>query len=134
MKRFFLVVLSVLCLTAFESFAQNFKFMSTDFAYKVLQDNGYWSDWSEWEESRCLININLDREEINIYSQEPQEFTIYDMMDPETDSEGGKQYKMKCVDGDGLRCSVRLRIQTDGQRQLYVDYSDIMYVYCMVEK
>ena len=58
--------------------AQTTKYYSTDFAYKVKNDYGQWSDWSKWESSRCLITISLDRNVINIYSEEPQEFDIYD--------------------------------------------------------
>ena len=134
MKKLFLILSCLFCMSAFDAIAQNYKFMSTDFAVKVKQDNGYWSDWSDWQESHCLININLDREEVNIYSKEPQEFTIYSVMDSEIDSDGGEQFKMKCVDGEGLRCTIRLRVQSDGQKQLYVDYSDLMYVYCIEAK
>ena len=134
MKKLSLIILSILCASLLESAAQNYKYMSTDFSIKILQDNGYWSDWSDWAESHCLININLDREEINIYSEEPQEFTIYGMEETERDSDGGEQLKFKCIDVDGLRCSVRLRVQSDGQMQLYVDYSDVMYVYCIEDK
>ena len=134
MKRLFLIISMLLCFASVESFAQNYKYMSTDFAFKIKKDNGYWSDWSDWEQTRCLININFDREEINIYSNEPQEFTIYDWSDEERDSEGGKQLKFKCIDANGLRCVVRVRVQSDGQMQLYVDYNDIMYVYCIEEK
>jgi hypothetical protein len=121
-------------MTAIESFAQNYKFMSTDFAMKYKDDYGNWSDWTEWEESHCLVNINLDREEINIYSSEPQEFSIYDSTETEMDDDGGEQMKFMCIDADGLRCVVRLRVQDDGQMQLYVDYNDLMYVYCIEEK
>ena len=134
MKKLILIVSLLLCAASFESLAQNYKYMSTDFAYKVLKSNGYWSEWSDWEDSHCLININLDREEVNIYSDEPQEFTIYDSSNTKLDANGGKQLKLKCVDSDGLRCVVRLRVQSDGQMQLYVDYNDLMYVYCIEER
>lgn len=134
MKKLILIVSLLLCAASFESLAQNYKYMSTDFAYKVLKSNGYWSEWSDWEDSHCLININLDREEVNIYSDEPQEFTIYDSSNTKLDANGGKQLKLKCVDSDGLRCVVRLRVQSNGQMQLYVDYNDLMYVYCIEER
>ena len=134
MKKLILIISCFFCMTAIEAFAQNYKFMSTDFAMKVKNDYGYWTDWTEWEESHCLININLDREEIHIYSNEPQEFSIYDSTDSEYDSDGGEQMKFMCIDADGLRCVVRLRVQSDGQAQLYVDYNDLMYVYCTEAK
>lgn len=129
-----LLILSLVLFSFVEVNAQNYKYYTTDFAFKVKAD-GSWSDWSDWIETRCLVNINLDREEINIYSDTPQEFTIYDCDDDVfDDSEGGSQFEMSCIDADGLRCSVRLRVQSNGQLQLYVDYNDVMYVYCLEEK
>jgi hypothetical protein len=131
-----LLLLLALVIGSFASVeAQNYKYYTTDFAFKIKADNGSWTDWSDWIETRCLVNINLDREEICIYSDTPQEFTIYDSDDDVfDDDEGGSQFEMACIDADGLRCSVRLRVQSDGQLQLYVDYNDIMYVYCLEGK
>lgn len=114
--------------------AQNLKYYTTDFALKVQYDDGSWSDWTDWEDSHCLVNINLDREEINIYSSTPQEFTIYRYEEDSIyDDGGGEQLKLFCVDKDGLRCEIRLRIYEQAL-QLYVDYSDVIFVYNLVEK
>lgn len=134
MKKFLLLISLVLCSYATIE-AQNYKYNTTDFAFKIQDEYGTWSDWSDWIETRCLVNINLDREEICIYSDKPQEFSIYEY-DEDTfdDEEGGSQFEMSCIDADGLRCNVRLRVQNDGLLQLYVDYSDVMYVYCLEER
>lgn len=52
-------------------------------------------------------------------SETPQEFIVYDS-EEETfyDGDGGEQFEMSCVDNDGTL-------------QLYVDYSDLMMVYCL---
>ena len=135
MKKLIIIISFLLCFAGIDSFAQNYKYMTTDFAYKVKDNYGNWSDWSDWEDSRCLVNINLDREEISIYSDERQEFTIYEWAEDTTrDSDGGEQMEFSCVDADGLRCTIRLRVQNDGQMQLYVDYRNLMYVYCIEEK
>ena len=42
---------------------------------------------------------------------------------------GGTTISYSCVDDDGLRCGIRLRVQSDGSLQLYVDYNDAMWVY-----
>lgn len=132
-KIFALIVISFMFVTN-EISAQNLKYYTTDFAYKVKYNNGNWSDWSDWEDSHCLVNINLDRDEINIYSSTPQEFTIYKYEEDSIyDNDGGEQLKLYCVDDDGLRCHVRLRIHEDSL-QLYVDYDDVTYVYNLIEK
>jgi hypothetical protein len=135
MRKFIVILTFLLCFAGIDVMAQNYKYMTTDFAYKVKNEYGRWSAWSDWEDSHCLVNINLDREEISIYSEEPQEFTIYEYSEDTTmDSDGGEQFEFSCVDADGLRCSIRLRVQSDGQMQLYVDYRDLMYVYCIKER
>lgn len=113
--------------------AQTTKYYSTDFAYKVKNDYGQWSDWSKWESSRCLITISLDRNVINIYSEEPQEFDIYDSEGNVTDSDG-ESLILNCVDKNGLRCAVRLRVQNNGIFQLYVEYNDVIFVYCIEKR
>lgn len=134
MKR---ILLSILALILFSTtaYAQTFKYKTTDFAYKTYDFNtGIWSDWSDWESSDMLVVISLDREVINIYSEEMQEYDIFDYEGTSTDASGGESMTFNCVDRDGLRCNIRLRIQSDGIKQLYVDYNDIMWVYSMVEK
>lgn len=53
---------------AVDTNAQTYKYYSTDFAYKTKDRYGYWSGWSDWEPSRCLVSISLDKNIINIYS------------------------------------------------------------------
>ena len=113
--------------------AQTYKYYSTDFAIKAKNEYGYWSDWSDWEPCKCLVIINFERNVINIYSKEPQEFDIYEDVGEEKDREGSS-FSLKCVDKDGLRCSVRFRMQNNGVLQLYVEYNDIMYVYCLIKR
>lgn len=134
MKKFILACLFLTALIS-SSFAQSYKYYSTEFAYKVKNDYGTWSEWSDWVSSHCLITINLDRNVINIYSDEPQEYDIYDYDDSFIDDrDGGQSLTLKCVDRDALRCQIRLRVQTNSQLQLYVDYNDVMFVYNIILK
>jgi hypothetical protein len=114
--------------------AETYKFYSTDFAYKIKDSDGYWGEWSDWEKSHCLITISTDRDVINIYSQTPQEFDIYETVGESSDDDEGETIEFKCVDADGLRCHIRIRKQKDGVLQMYVDYDDIMYVYCLEKR
>lgn len=133
MKKFLTLSAAILCSLVVCS-AEVLKLQATSFAYKSQNDYGYWSDWSDWERSSCLIVINGDNDRIDIYSSVPQEYDIYDYEGESSDLEGGTQYTFKCVDDDGLRCSVRFRIQSNGDAQLYVDYSNAIWVYNVVQK
>lgn len=133
MKRLFFLTLFFMFGVIMNTEAQTYKYYSTDFAYKTKNTNGYWSEWSEWEESRCLVTINLDRDVINIYSETIQEFDIYEM-EGDSEDEDGISFTLRCIDKNGLRCSVRFRKQNNGILQLYIQYKDLMYVYCLKEK
>ena len=134
MKKILTLIVISFMFISNEIIAQNLKYYTTDFSVKIKYDDGSWSNWSDWEDSHCLVNINLDREEINIYSSTPQEFTIYKYEEGSIyDNDGGEQIKLFCVDKDGLRCTIRLRIY-ENTLQLYVDYNDVVYVYNLIEK
>lgn len=111
------------------------KFTAYEFSYKTHNEySNYWTDWSSWQDCNILIVINIDIGRINIYSASTQEFDIIQYYDIYTDNDGDSTLKMECVDADGVRCTVRIIIRQDGTKQLYCDYSNIMYVYNMYNK
>lgn len=112
--------------------AQTYKFKTYAFAYKQLASFG-WTDWTDWQQSEMLVVISLDRGVINVYSRDTQEYDIVEYEGEERDREGNSM-KFLCVNEDGLRCNIRLRTQNDGNRQLYVDFSDVMWVYGLTER
>ena len=128
------LLLMALCASMMVS-AEVFKFQATSLSSKHFNEyGGYWSEWSDWENCNILVVINSSAEKINIYSSVTQEYDIYDSHDVSYDNDGGQTATFNCIDADGLRCDVRLRVQSDGQAQLYVDYSDFMFVYNIESK
>lgn len=107
------------------------KMQSTELALKLYDyETQSWHDWSDWEDCSVLIVINTDNDTFTIYSSQIQKYDIYKYGDQGvSDGQDGKLWYFDCVNEDGLRCAVRLRIQSDGARQLYVDYSDASWVY-----
>ena len=134
MKKFLLALLMVLGVATVAN-AQVTKYRATSFSYKMQQSNGSWTDWSSWESSSVLIVVNTNNDSVQIYSKETQEFDILKVVsDWHNDGDGGQQFEVACVDKDGLRCHMRFRKLNSGDMQLYVDYSDCMYVYNIVQK
>ncbi len=133
MKRSIFLTLAFLFGVVLIANAQTLKYYSTDFCYKAKDKYGNWSKWTDWESSNCLISMSFDRRVINIYSNTIQEFDIYDEMGQSSD-DNGKSYTLCCIDKDGLRCRVRLRLQNDGVLQMYVEYNDVIYAYCIEER
>lgn len=133
-KKFYLMLVCGLFALS-TSFAQTYKYQTTDFAYKYKNDYGVWTNWSEWEPSNMLVVLSLDRNILSIYSKELQEYDIYDWGNGfESESDGGSSWKLRGVNRDGLRCGIRLRVQSDGQMQMYIDFNDFMWVYCVYRK
>lgn len=131
----FIGMMILFCLSSVTTDAQTYKYQTTSFAYKTYDYQWKrWTEWSDWENSSMLVVISLDREVISIYSQSIQEYDIVEYQGEERDSDGGESVKFLCVNEDGLRCNIRLRTQRDGQRQLYVDFSDMMWVYSIVDR
>ena len=128
MKRIF-TFLTAICCSILMLQAETIKLNATSFAYKYQNEYGYWTDWTDWEDCRILVVINTETDRINIYSNSHQEYDVYDYTPEYSDDKGGRTTTFKCVDADGDRCEIRLRQQRDGQFQLYIDYSNIMWVY-----
>ena len=133
MKRVIFLWMAILFGAIINVSAQTLKYYSTDFCYKVKDEHGYWTKWTEWKPSNCLISVSLDRRVINIYSKTIQEFDIYDEMG-ESEDDSGHSYTLCCIDKDGLRCRIKFRLQDNGILQIYVEYNDAIYVYCIEER
>ena len=125
MKRFILVfgLLSASSLSAQTYYYKTFQF---SIKYKT---NGVWSNWSDWESSNMTLTIDLDRDVITVYSEKRQIYKVLENMGSYTDESQGRQTKFYVVDQDGDLGYVRLRIEKNGNSQVYVDFNDIMWVY-----
>ncbi len=129
MKKLFFT-LAFLVISMFSCmYAQTYRYTTTDFAYRYVSNSGRWTDWSDWQDSRMLVVLSLDRNVLTIYSEEMQEYDIYDWGETQESSDGSSTLEMRGVNRDGLRCGIRIRVQRDGQKQLYIDFNDMMWVY-----
>lgn len=128
MKRFFIAAMLLLAFTFANAQVQTYR--TTSYAYKTYSYTyRTWSDWSDWIKCEVIVTLNLNTDVITIYSNKTQIYKVYAYTDPYYDDGGGVQIKFSVIDQDGDRGTVRLRIQNDGNSQLYVDFADIMWVY-----
>ena len=110
------------------SFAQSLQyFRTTSFAYRYA-DRGQWSSWSDWEICQMNMTIDLANDMIYIYSERTQIYNVlYQEASPYDSS--GQQIKFRVIDQDGDYGHIRLRIENNGNSQIYVDFADIAWVY-----
>ena len=132
MKKLFILLLALFCFVQF-NYAEITKLRTSHIAYQSKNEySGMWGEWGSWEDCNVLIVIDYDKERITIYSQRTQEYDIITQTQEDEDYESNSLY-FDCVDAEGLRCTVQIRIYNDGERgaQLYVTYSDIRWVYAI---
>jgi hypothetical protein len=114
------------------SFGQVTKFKSSAIASKFKNEStGNWSKWSEFEKTEVLITIDLTNDRIKIFSKKEQIYDIIKYFEKVTDSDGDDTLEFQCVNEDGLKCHLRFVVlnSNNGRRQLYIDFSDMMWVY-----
>lgn len=120
-----ILILFTTILISVSAFAQNtLWFQATAFAYKP----NYSSTWSDWESSNVKISIDQYNEVITIYSQQTQIYKVVQRLPSPYDS-SGIQEKYKVIAANGYYYYIRLRIDNEGNSQLYVDANDVSLVY-----
>ena len=131
MKNIFKIFILSLILFLFYNTcdAQVYKLRAYEFSYKTYSYYSGWSEWSDWSNCQILVVVDIDNYRIKIYSQSEQEYDIIETESEQTDYKGNKTTKMVAIDKDGSRCNVRIRTDVNLNKQLYIDYSDMMWVY-----
>lgn len=133
MKRFifsFLLIFGLLSASSLN--AQVLRFKTYQFSIKYKK-NDVWGDWSDWQPSDLRVLIDLDEDMITVKSEKIQVYQVLEHDSSYTDKSGGKQLKYYVKDQDGDKGYVRLRVETNNNIQLYVDFNDVMWVYNMKE-
>ena len=127
MKKLFLLFFIALTFTIVKS--QTYRYNATSFAYKVVNSYGYWTNWTDWESCNVPIVMDYDNDVVTIYSNKTQIYRITKYIRKYTDSSGGSQVEFNFVDQDYDKGVMRLRIERNGNSQMYIDFANIMWVY-----
>lgn len=114
--------------------AQVYYYRTTEFAYKQAYSDGTWTNWSDWEDSNLLVVINFSQDIVKINSPTKQIYHITKYIRNYTDNSGGKQVEFSFIDQDYDRGNMRLRIEKNGNSQIYIDFANIMWVYNVVRE
>ena len=93
---------------------------------------GEWTDWSEWEESGMIITMNLTKDVVEILSPKAQIYNITENKGLYIDQDGSRNVNFSFVDQDGYKGVIRLRIEKNGNSQMYIEYANVMWVYNLI--
>ena len=100
-------------------------------AYQYTQKMSYASDFDDWTTVNIPITFNLTTDQIIIYSQRTQTYYIY-KYETYTSNEGRRAVRFYFVDQDLDKGCCRLLIRNDGTSQIYIDFSNISWVYNVI--
>lgn len=129
MKRFVIIIMfGLLCIGATQ--AQTQWYRATEFAIRAV-NNGRWTSWSDWKSVNINVKFDLSNDIIVIYSNETQIYKVLEQVSSPYDSKG-TQVKFRVIDQDYDVGYLRLRIENNGNSQIYIDFSDISWVYNVV--
>ena len=128
MKKLLLMLMLLFTISINTYGAEVYIYKTTGFAIKQVV-NGRWTNWSDWQESDMYVTINFDTDVVKIFSPETQVYKITEYVRKYTDESDGQQIEFRFIDQDGDRGSMRLRIERNGNSQIYIEFSDIMWVY-----
>ena len=135
MKNFIKTIcIAFMLLFAFSSnsYSQTYTYRAYSAAYKYVQ-NGRWTDWTDWERVSTLITIDYDNDVIRVYASVAQVYVVVDYDGSFTDDSGGQQIQFSVIDQDYDKGKVRLRIEKNGNSQLYVEFADVIFVWNVVK-
>lgn len=126
MKKIILGIILTLFMSI-PSFSQIINFKATSVAIK---EAGY--RWSDWQKCDILITFNLRTDKVVIYSRSIQIYKVITQGQNFIDESGGEQVKYDVIDQDDDLGNMRLRVERNGNSQIYIDFADVSWVYNVI--
>lgn len=130
MKKYLLILL---CFISISGYAQVQWYRTTQYAEATIINNRYY--WGDWESSNMRLCIDVDNDQIIVYSPRIQIYQVYGVYNngqPYVDDSGGTNIKFYVIDQDYDRGNIRLRVEKNGNSQIYIDFSNVAWVYNVV--
>lgn len=130
MKKYLLILL---CFISISGYAQVQWYRTTQYAEATIINNRYY--WGDWESSNMRLCIDIGNDQIIVYSPRTQIYQVYGVYNngqPYVDDSGGTNIKFYVIDQDYDRGNIRLRVEKNGNSQIYIDFSNVAWVYNVV--
>lgn len=111
-------------------FSQSY-YRSTLYSWSYVINNQY--SWSNWEKSDIPIIVDIPNY-VEIKSKAKQFYTITsESSGIQNDNNGGQSISFNFIDQDGVKGVITFRVDPDNN-QIYIYYSDIAWIYCVVKE
>lgn len=130
MKHFQLLFLCTTMVFGTAALSQTIKMKTSSVSYIEKNNKSEWGKWSDFVKAELLVTIDAKKDRIVINSAQIQVFTIKSYGD-KMETETSKIVPFDCVDNNGSKCKILVITRKDeGNRmQLYVNYSEVKFVY-----
>lgn len=124
MKKLKILFVTMFLLFSATVFSQVNRFNAYEYNYKLTD-----KEWVGREACNIPVVINATDGTIKIYNTYNQSFKVTEVLFNGYDNDGDYVVKFYCIDNRSVGCYIRLIKRTSGINQIYVDYTDITYVY-----
>jgi hypothetical protein len=110
--------------------SQTIRMKTSSVSFIEKNNKNEWGKWSDFVKAELLVTIDAKKDRIVINSAQMQVFTIKSYGD-KMETETSKIVPFDCVDNNGSKCKILVITRKDeGNRmQLYVNYSEVKFVY-----
>lgn len=126
MKKF-LILFSFFVFGTVFAFGEIQWYRTTAYASATVYNGRY--SWGDWEKSGLNICFDTDNDIITIYSPRKQVYAVVEYLGTSNDSDGGRQVKFRVIDQDYDKGTIRLRVESNGNSQIYVDFANVAWCY-----
>lgn len=128
-----LIILVLLVTGVLSGFAELIRLRATSYS---IREKGYygWTDFSR--PTRCDVSIVIDTDEdlVTIYSARPQIYNIVNYIGEGYDNDGDYVIKYQFIDQDYDRGTMRLIQRRNGAHEVYIDFSNVGWVYSVTRR
>lgn len=119
MKKFLFILM--LLFTTTLSYSQTYY---TDYVSRMIKVDSCWTDWTDWEQ--CFTEIEITKDSIVVCNEDV--YIIQRQLEDKIDENSVTSiYRATNKNGDYVQ--MRLRIQSNGIKQLYIDFKNKIWVY-----
>lgn len=105
-------------------------YRASSYAFRYVE-YGTWTNWSGWLSCSVNIKFDMNRDMIDIFSDKHQTYKVLYQEQSPYDATG-QQVKFRVIDQDGDYGHIRLRVEDNGNSQIYVDFANVSWVYNVI--
>lgn len=80
-----------------------------------------------------ILSIDYTNDIVEIFSPKKQVYKITQHVNNYFDSSNGRQAEFRFIDQDGDAGTMRLRVDSNNNSQIYIDFANLMWVYNLVK-